>query len=90
VTTATASLAEQRRLLRDELGAQRQRLAQQLAAAAAGGLGSGYPRSVTMRWLMDEPALVTKLVQRLVGARVAGAVPAVLAVARFLRSAVAL
>ena len=80
-----APLAEQRRLLREQMGTQRQVLAQDLAAA---GVGGGYPRSITMRWLIQEPELVARLVKRAAGGRVAAAVPVVLILARFLRSAV--
>jgi hypothetical protein len=78
-------LAAQRRLLLEQMGTQRVRIAHQIAAA--GGAHGGFPRSVTVRWLMQEPELVTKLVGRVAGGRIASAVPATLLLIRFLRSA---
>jgi hypothetical protein len=84
---AVVPLAEQRRLLREQLGAHRLRLAGQLAPA--GNARGDYPRSVTVRWLIQEPELVARVVERVAGGRVAAAVPAVLVLIRFLRSAIA-
>lgn len=90
MTTVATPLAEKRRALREQLGLQRLKLAHELAPDAdAGGNGGRYPRSITMRWLIQEPELVTKFIERILGARVASAVPAALAFMRFLRSTVA-
>lgn len=86
-TDTQASLAGQRYALREQLRVQRQVLALELAAA--GGTGGSYPRSVTMRWLIREPELVAKLAGQVVGGRVAAAIPAVLILVRFVRSAIA-
>ena len=86
-TDTAPSLAGQRHALREQLKVQRQVLEQELAAA--GGVGGGYPRSVTMRWLIREPELVGKLVGQVVGGRAAAAIPAALIFVRFLRSAIA-
>ena len=87
-TDTPVSLAGQRQALREQLRVQRQALALELAAA--GGSGGGYPRSVTMRWLIREPELVGKLVGQLAGGRAAAAIPAVFLVVRLLRSAIVL
>jgi hypothetical protein len=80
-------LAEQRRLLRAQLGTQRQRLSDQLAAA--GRPREGFPRSVTVRWLIREPELVSRLVGGIAGRRVAAAMPSVLLLVRFLSTSIA-
>ena len=85
MSRAHPSLAEQRRELRQLLDEQRQRLAQQLASGDPAR--EGFPRSVTVRWLIEEPELVTSVLERILGRRVGGAVPVVLIFARFLRSA---
>ena len=54
-----ASLVEQRQSLRRRLQAQRQVIAQQLAQES--GMNAGYPRSRTMRFLTQRPALVIRL-----------------------------
>ena len=54
-----ASLVEQRQSLRRRLQAQRQVIAQQLAQET--GMNAGYPRSRTMRFLTQRPALVIRL-----------------------------
>ena len=90
MTTVTTPLGEQRRQLREQLGLQRLKLAHELVADAdTGGIGGRYPRSITMRWLIQEPELVAKFIERIVGARVASAVPVALTFMRFLRSAAA-
>lgn len=80
---AGASLAEQRRVLREQLVAQRQVLARDLVA----GVSGGYPRSVTLRWLMQEPELVARVIERVAGGRVAAALPTALLLARALARA---
>lgn len=80
---AATPLAGQRQALREQLGLQRARLAR----ALAGGGNGGYPRSITVRWLIQEPELVTRLAAKVVGGRVAAAVPVVLVLVRFLRTA---
>lgn len=80
----TAPLGERRRDLRQQLAAQRERLALQLAAG--GAAGDGYPRSITMRWLIREPELMVRLLKKVLGRRVGGALPTVLALSRFLRA----
>lgn len=57
--TADVSLIEQRQTLRRQLLEQRQRLAQQLGPAT--GVRSGFPRSMTMRFLTLHPILATRL-----------------------------
>lgn len=86
-TDTAPSLAGQRHALREQLRVQRQVLEQELAAA--GGVGGGYPRSVTMRWLIREPELVGKLVGHIAGGRAAATLPAVFLFARFLSSTIA-
>ena len=54
-----ASLVEQRQSLRRRLQAQRQVIAHQLAQES--GMNAGYPRSRTMRFLTQRPALVIRL-----------------------------
>jgi hypothetical protein len=83
---AAPPLAEQRRVVREQLRAQRLTLSRDLDAAGSGA--SGYPRSVTVRWLIQEPELVARIVGRIAGGRVAAAVPGALLFVRFLRSAI--
>lgn len=68
---ADISLAEQRQVLRQRLLAQRQLIAHQLGATPA--VDGGYPRSMTMRFLIRRPALAARLLAGLatllVGAR---------------------
>jgi hypothetical protein len=82
---AEIPLAEQRRALREQLGAQRVRLARDLADGGAGG--GGFPRSVTLRCLIQEPELVARVVRQVVGGRVVAAIPAALSLLRLVRSA---
>lgn len=77
-----AALAGQRHVLREQLRVQRQLLALELVPSA------GYPRSITMRWLIREPELVGKLVGRVAGRRAATAMPAVLLAVRLLSAIV--
>jgi hypothetical protein len=53
------SLVEQRQSLRRQLQAQRQVIAQQLGPESA--MHGSYPRSRTMRFLTQQPALVIRL-----------------------------
>jgi hypothetical protein len=53
------SLLEQRQSLRRRLQAQRQVITQQLGQET--GMNGGYPRSRTMRFLTQKPALIIRL-----------------------------
>jgi len=83
------SLAEQRRVLREQLQAQRQLIANRLGPAPESN--GGYPRSKTMRFLTQRSALTAVLlaefVALLVGARYVKSSTAVRAMARIVRSA---
>jgi uncharacterized membrane protein YqjE len=52
--------------------------------AVLDGTDHGFPRSVAMRWLIREPELVARLVERVAGARAARALPAALIAVRLL------
>ena len=52
-------LVEQRQSLRRRLQAQRQVIAQQLGQES--GMNGSYPRSRTMRFLTQQPALIIRL-----------------------------
>jgi hypothetical protein len=52
-------LVEQRQRLRRQLQAQRQVIAQQLGQES--GMNGSYPRSRTMRFLTQRPALIIRL-----------------------------
>jgi len=71
ISLANASLTEQRLALRQRLQAQREQIARALDPTPA--TGSGYPRSMTMRFLIRRPAMAAKLLAGLatllVGAR---------------------
>ena len=82
--TVAPSLLEQRVALRAQLRGQRQEVAEQLFESKAGGR---FPRSMTMRLLIDQPALATRLVALIAGARFAGSVSALLIVVLVLRAA---
>jgi hypothetical protein len=56
---ADTSLVEQRQGLRRQLQAQRQVITQQLGQES--GMNAGYPRSRTMRFLTQRPALIIRL-----------------------------
>ncbi|HUR39533.1 MAG TPA: hypothetical protein VM240_00010 [Verrucomicrobiae bacterium] len=77
------TLAGRRIRLRALMAAQRKRIGTQLAATDLPGT---YPRSLTMRWLMQEPRLVAAAVSKVIGRRAAMAVPIMLSVARLLRT----
>jgi len=83
------SLADQRRVLRERLQAQRQLIADQLGPAPE--VNGGFPRSKTMRFMTGRPAvaatLLAELAALLVGARYVKSMTAVLAVAKIVRSA---
>lgn len=79
-----SSLTEQRRLLREQLEVQRLRLSYQLAVSDSAN--DAFPRSMTLRWLIQEPELVIRIVERVAGKRAAAVMPMLLVFARFLRS----
>lgn len=68
MTAGGPTLADRRVALRGQLQAQRQVFALQLWSGAR----DRYPRSATMRLLLNQPELVMRLVGRLAGARLAG------------------
>lgn len=68
-TPTAASLAAQRLILRRRLHAQRQVIAQQLGPRA--GSDGGFPRSITMRFLVRRSALVLRLLSGLATALIA-------------------
>lgn len=78
--TPEASLAARRLALRNQLRIQRQQIAAQLEPGAPGG----YPRSVTMRLILQRTELVLALVSWLVSARFAGRARGLLFVVRAL------
>ena len=79
------SLADQRQSIRNQLQAHRLVVERQLTPPAADP--NGYPRSLTMRLLIQQPELAAKLVALVAGARFAGSVPAILSLAQKLPSA---
>lgn len=81
--TLAPSLLEQRVVLREQLRVQRQEVAEQLFESKAGGR---FPRSITMRVLVHQPALAGRFVALIAGARFAGPVSALLIVAQMLRA----
>ncbi|PJA39979.1 MAG: hypothetical protein CO182_08560 [Lysobacterales bacterium CG_4_9_14_3_um_filter_62_6] len=82
------TLLEQRLALRQRLQAQRQQIAQQLSPAQA--RHSGYPRSMTMRFFTQQPALVARLLAQaavvVLGVRYFKSLTTALALAKLLRS----
>ena len=82
------SLIEQSQALRQQLRAQRKRIKQQIDPVTA--MNTNYPRSMTMRFITQRPALVAGLVTEvatlLLGARLLKSVAAALSVARIVRS----
>jgi hypothetical protein len=84
-----ASLVEQRQMLCRQLQAQRQLITQQLSPTPE--VNSGYPRSMTMRFLTRQPGLATglfgELATLLVGARYIKSIISVIFLARIVRSA---
>lgn len=85
---STISLAKQRELLRQQMLEQRQLIAEQLELTP--GVKNGYPRSMTMRFLTQRPALIAKLLTAIatlfVGARLIKTLSTTLLLARMLRS----
>lgn len=85
---APTPLVEQRETLQRQMQAQRSRIAQRLTA----GGPRAYPRSITLRFLTQQPALATQLLVGLatlvLGARFFKTVTTALTVARLVRSAV--
>lgn len=81
------ALTEQRETLRLHLHAQRRRIEMQLSPHN----GHGYPRSMTMRFLTQQPALAAKffvgLATLLMGARFLKSVTTAVTVAQLVRSA---
>ena len=82
--TLAPSLVAQRLQLQERLQAQRQDVAEQLFEAKAGGR---FPRSITMRVLVNQPELVGRLVALVAGARVGASMSALLVVVQVLRTA---
>ena len=82
------SLIEQSQILRQQLRAQRKRIEQQMDPVTT--LNNSYPRSMTMRFITQRPALVagvvTEVATLLLGARLLKSVAAALSVARIVRS----
>lgn len=60
MSSAGATLAEQRLALRRRLQAQRAQILRQLDPATA--IDGDYPRSLTMRFLLQRPMLAVKLI----------------------------
>ncbi len=87
MTADKPSLAEQRQSIRRQLQLQRQVVAQRLAPTAT--TGGGYPRSMTMRFLIQRPELVTRLLKLIVGARLASSIAPLLALLHLLPAAIA-
>ena len=58
-STTDGALAEQRQTLRLQLLAQRERIAHQLGVSPS--VTNGYPRSMTMRFLIRRPDLAVRL-----------------------------
>lgn len=71
-----ATLAEQREAVRVRLQAQRRSIAQHLGPPA--GAHDRYPRSMTMRLLIERPTLLLKLLAMISRARIAGSMAAIL------------
>lgn len=82
------SLIQQREMLRQRLQAQREQLAEQLQPSKE--IADSYPRSMTMRFLTQQPELATRLLTGLatlfLGARLLKSMTATLALMRVLRS----
>ena len=87
-THSTTPLADQRLILRQQLLAQRQVIAEKMGQASSPK--NGYPRSMTMRFLTERPALIvnllTGLATLLVGRRLIKTISAALIVAKIVQS----
>jgi hypothetical protein len=85
-STGGESLEQRRQTILDELAAQRQRMAEKLQPAESGE----FPRSYTMRLLINRPDVATRLLAGVftlfLGARVGRTLRTVLDVADFERS----
>ena len=81
--TLAPSLEAQRLALRVQLRVQRHEVAEQLFESKA---GRSFPRSITMRVLMNQPELVGRLVALVAGARLAGVASGVLVGVQLLNS----
>lgn len=92
IVVAEDSLIEQSQALRQQLREQRRRIKQQLAPAPR-IMQTAYPRSMTMRFLMQRKALVARLATEaatlVLGARLLKSVAVALSVARIVRSSAA-
>jgi hypothetical protein len=75
-----ASLAEQRQSLLGQLRLQREVIAQQLAPAE--NAQKRFPRSFTMRFLIQRPELATRLATLVAGGRVGSGVSVTLEVVK--------
>ena len=82
------SLIEQSQALRQQLRVQRKLIKQQLNPVSS--MNNSYPRSMTMRFITQRPALVagvvTEVATLLLGARLLKSMAAALSVARIVRS----
>ncbi len=82
------SLIEQSQALRQQLRVQRKLIKQQIDPVSS--MNANYPRSMTMRFITQRPALVagvvTEVATLLLGARLLKSVAAALSVARIVRS----
>ena len=82
------SLIEQSQALRQQLRVQRKLIKQQIDPVSS--MNANYPRSMTMRFITQRPALVagvvTEVATLLLGARLLKSVVAALSVARIVRS----
>lgn len=89
VLVTDLSFDQQRQALRRQMLAQRQLINYQLGPPAR-AINSGYPRSATMRFLTQRPALVSKLLAEaaalLLGARFLKSMSGAISFAKFVRS----
>lgn len=73
-----SSLSEQRERLRMQLQEQRQRMDRELGQTRLAPAARAFPRSTTMRLLLDQPTLLLRFLTLIIGARLAGSVKTVL------------
>lgn len=85
IVHAEQSLQQQRLLLREQLTTQRQVLALKLGPVPTESTRF-YPRSKTMRFLMQRPELMKKLLGLVIGASFIKSMHPVLTIAKFLHS----